>query len=217
MAPHLGLRAVALQTPLAARLRDWLGARPVGRKPKNDRHSGEGTNKMKRALIGLAVTTFAVLAFAGPASAAPGQVTSIRIHGTFANALWFSFTSNSSTSTAVTATPSELVVDQFTSNTDANGNFTGGTDTFADVTSGFSFSIDKAHLTVASTAGSVPGTTCAVDVNGNETNCTAITIDVTAAWTGQGPILRTTANTHFSAAGFSETQHLNGTNRAASA
>lgn len=174
--------------------------------------------KLKRALIGLAVTAFTVLAFAGPASAAPGQVLSFRFHGTFADAFWFSSTSSTSfTATTVNVTPSELLVDQFTGNTDPSGNFTGGTDTFADVTSGFSFSIDKARLTTGSTSGSIPGTTCAVDVNGNETNCTATTIDLTVAWTGQGPIIRQVVNQHVKVGGFSETDHFNGTDRAAAA
>jgi hypothetical protein len=145
-------------------------------------------------------------------------VLSIRFHGTFADAFWFSPTSSTSfTATTINVTPSQLAVDQFTGNTDASGNFIGGTDTFADVTSGFSFSIDKARLTTASTSGSIPGTTCAVDVNGNETNCTATTINLTVAWTGQGPIARQVANQHFKAAGFSESDHFNGTDRTATA
>src|SRR5215469_5851410 len=141
----------------------------------------------------------------GLRAVAPHQVLSIRFHGTFADAFWFSPTSSTSfTATTLNVTPSELVVDQFTSNTDASGNFIGGTDTFADVTSGFSFSIDKAQLTTGSTSGSIPGTTCAIDVSGNETNCTAITINLTVAWTGQGPIARQVSNQHFKAAGFSE-------------
>jgi len=163
---------------------------------------------------------FTVLAFAVPASAAPGQVTQFRFHGTFADAFWFSSTSTSYTATSVNVQQSkgsELFVDQFIGNTDANGNFTGGTDTFADVTSGFSFSIDKAQLTTGSTSGSIPGTTCAVDVNGNETNCTAPTIALTVDWTGQGAITRSVANDHFKAAGFSVNDHFSGTDRAAAA
>src|SRR5436309_11041597 len=120
---------------------------------------------MRRALIGLAVTTFTVLALAGPASAAPGQVTQFRFHGTFAAADWFTSSATSFTDTFVNVSKSlqgsELFVDQFTANFDANGNFTGATDTSADVTTGFSFTIDKAQLTSASTSGSgLPATTC---------------------------------------------------------
>ena len=177
---------------------------------------------MKRVLIGLATTAFTLVAFAGPASAASGPVVQqFRFHGTFADALWFSSTATSFTATTVSVQQSkgsELFVDQFSANTDASGNITGGTDTFADVTSGFSFTADKAQLTTGSTSGSgIPATTCAVDANGNETNCSATTIDLTVAWTGQGPILRQVANDHFKVTGFSENDHFNGTDRAATA
>ena len=177
---------------------------------------------MRRALIGLAVTTFTLLALAGPASAASGQVTQFRFHGTFADAFWFASSATSFTATAVNVSMSkqgsELYVDQFTGNLDAMGNFTGGTDTFADVTSGFSFAIDKTHLTSASTSGSgLPATTCTVDANGNVISCSPTTIDVTVTWTGQGPITRAVVNDHFKSNGFSETDHFNGTDRAATA
>jgi hypothetical protein len=177
---------------------------------------------MRRALIGLAVTTFTVLALAGPASAAPGQVTQFRFHGTFADAFWFTSSATSFTDTTVSVSTSkqgsELFVDQFTGNLDVNGNFTGGTDTFADVTSGFSFAIDKGTLTSANTSGSgLPATTCSVDANGNEFGCSATTIDVTVTWTGQGPITRAVVNQHFKSDGFSLTDHFNGTDRAATA
>ncbi len=176
---------------------------------------------MRRALIGLAVTMFTVLALAGPASAASGQVTQFRFHGTFAEAFWFTSSATSSTDTFVNVTKSmqgsELFVDQFTANFDANGNFTGATDTFADVTSGFSFAIDHA-LTSASTSGSgLPATTCTFDANFNLIGCSATTIDVNVTWTGQGPISRSVFNDHFKSDGFSETDHFNGTDRAATA
>src|SRR5215470_15565705 len=177
---------------------------------------------MRRALIGLAVTAFTVLAFVGPASAASGQVMRFSFHGTFADAFWFTSSATSFTDTFVNVSQSmqgsELFVDNFTGNLDANGNFTGGTDTSADVTSGFSFAIEKAQLTSASTSGSgLPATTCTVDAFGNPISCSATTIDVTVAWTGQGPITRSVFNDHFRTAGFSETDHFNGTDRAATA
>ena len=177
---------------------------------------------MRRALIGLAVTTATALALAGPASAAPGQVTTFRFHGTFADAFWSTSSATSFTDTTVSVSTSkqgsELFVDQFTGNLDANGNFTGGTDTSADVTTGFSFAIDKGTLTSASTSGSgLPATTCTVDANGNVISCSPTTIDVTVTWTGQGPITRAVVNDHFKSNGFSETDHFNGTDRAATA
>jgi hypothetical protein len=177
---------------------------------------------MRRALIGLAVTALTVLALAGPASAAPGQVTQFRFHGTFAAADWFTSSATSQTDTFIEVSQSnqgsELFVDQVTGNKDANGNFTGGFDTTADVTSGFSFAIDQATLASASASGSgLPATACTLDANGNPISCSATTIDVNASWTGQGPISRGVSNDHFKADGFSVNDHFNGTDRAATA
>src|SRR5262249_29066619 len=159
-------------------------------------------DEMRRALIGLAVTTFTLLALGGPASAASGQVTQFRFHGAFADAFWFTSSATSFTATSVNVSQSkqgsELFVDPFTGNLDTNGNFTGGTDTSADVTSGFSSAIEKPTLTSASTSGSgLPALTCTVDALGNVISCSATTIDVTVAWTGQGPITRAVFNDHF--------------------
>ena len=55
------------------------------------------------------------------------------------------------------------------------------------------------------------------DAMGNLFNCSATTIDLTVAWTGQGPITRSVFNDHFKTAGFSENDHFNGTDRAATA
>jgi hypothetical protein len=177
---------------------------------------------MRRAFIGLAVTAFTVLALAGPASAAPGQVTQFRFHGTFTDAFWFTSSATSFTDNFVNVSTSkqgsELIVDHFVGNLDASGNFTGGTDTSADVTTGFSFAIDKAQLTSASVSGSgLSATTCTVDANGNVISCSPATIDVTVVWTGQGPISRAVVNQHVKSAGFSVTDHFNGTDRAATA
>lgn len=49
---------------------------------------GEGMGKMRRVLIGLAVTALAVLSLAEPASAARGQVTHFRSQGVFAEGFW---------------------------------------------------------------------------------------------------------------------------------
>lgn len=175
---------------------------------------------MRRALIGLAVAALTVLALAGPASAAPGQVTQFRFSGTFAEAEWFTSSATSFTDTFINVSQSkqgsELFIDQFTGNLDKKGNFRGGTDTFADVTSGFSFAIDQARLASASASGSgLPGTTCTVDVQGLPISCDPAAIDVDATWTGQGPISRGVFNDHFKSAGFSVNDHFAGTSRTA--
>ena len=133
---------------------------------------------MRRALIGLAVAALTVLALAGPASAAPGQVTQFRFSGTFAEADWFTSSATSPTETFINVSQSkqgsELFIHQFTGHVDKKGNFLGGTDTSADVTSGFSFVIDQARLESASVSGSgLPATTCTVDVEGLPISCSA--------------------------------------------
>jgi hypothetical protein len=172
---------------------------------------------MRRALIGLAVTMFTVLALAGPASAASGQVTQFKFHGTFAEAMWFTSSDTSTADTSVhvsTEQGSVLIVDQFIADF-ANGTFT---ETFAEVTSGFSFAIDKALLGNASLSGSgVPATTCTFDRDFNLIGCSATTIDVNVTWTAQGPISRGVFNHHFKSDGFSEIDHFNGTDRDATA
>jgi len=176
---------------------------------------------MRRILLGLAVTALAVLAFAGPAGAASGQVTQFRFHGTFADALWFTNSATSSTLTELDVAKakqgSELIVDQFTVNTDVNGVITGATDTSADVTSGFSFAIHQPLASASTSASGLPATACTFDANLNLIGCSPTTIDLTATWTGQGPIVRGVTNSRFKIDGISETDHFNGTLRTATA
>jgi hypothetical protein len=189
---------------------------------------------MRRVLTGLAVAALTVLSLAGPASAASGQVTTFRFHGTFADAFWSSSSATSSGTTFTDTTMSvskskqgsALYVDQFTGNLDADGNFTGGTDTLVGVpgamepgvTSGFSFTIDVPALASASVSGTgLPATTCTFGADGNQLGCTDTIIDVSASWTGQGPITREVSNFHTKGGPFSMNEHFNGTSRAATA
>jgi hypothetical protein len=177
---------------------------------------------MRRVLFGLAVVTLTVVALAGPASAAPGQVTQFRFSGAFADAGWSLSSGTSSASAGITVSTSKqgsgLFVDELTATLDANGNVTGGTDITVDVTSGFSLTIDQPGLASASVSGSgLPATACTLDANFNPISCSATTIDVNASWTGQGPIGRSVSNEHFKSGGFSFTEHVNGTSRAATA
>jgi hypothetical protein len=178
---------------------------------------------MRRALFALALgaVTGLALALAGPASAASGQVTHVRFHGGFAEAFWETSTATRLTETIVTASASkqgsQLFVDQFTVHFDAHGNFAGATDTFSEVTRGFSFTL-RHRLAGASLSGSgLPATTCTFDPNFDPTRCTATTIGVTVTWTGQGPITRSVSNDRFKSDGFRATEHFNGTFRAATA
>lgn len=149
-------------------------------------------------------------------------MTHFTAHGILAEADWFTSSATSFTETLINASRSKqgslLFVDQFTGNRDANGNVTTYTDTSADVTTGFSFAIDKTALTSASTSGSgLPATTCTFDADFNEIGCSPMRIDVNATWTGQGPIGRSVGNLHFKIDGFSVISHSNGTSRDATA
>jgi hypothetical protein len=178
---------------------------------------------MRRALFALALTavTGLALALAGPASGASGQVTHFRFHGGFAEAFWETSTATSFTDTSVTVSTSKqgsgLFVDRFTAHFDANGNFTGATETSSEVTGGFSFTL-RHRLAGASLSGSgLPAVRCTFDADFNQTGCTATTIGVTVTWTGRGPIAREVSNEHFKSDGFSVTDHFNGTSRDATA
>jgi hypothetical protein len=131
--------------------------------------------------------------------------------------LWFTSSATSSTFTSVYVSQStqgsRLVVDEVTDNYDASGNFTGGTETFADVTSGFSFTL-RQPLASANLSGSgLSANTCTFDANFNTIGCSATTIGVSVTWTGQGAITRGWFNEHFKSGGFREIDHFYGTNR----
>ena len=172
---------------------------------------------MRRILLGLAVTALTVLAFAGPAGAASGQVTQFRFHGAFADAFWSTSSTLTSLSVSRAKQGSELIVDQFIVTTDANGTITGATDTSADVTSGFSFAIHQPLANATTSASGLPATVCTFDASLNLIGCSPTTMDVTATWTGQGPIVRGVSNDHVKIDGLSETDHFNGTDRTATA
>src|SRR5262249_6406185 len=118
---------------------------------------------MKRALLGLAVTAFTVLAFSGSASAATGPVTHVRISWTCSTALSQPTSPTSGISTLIIVSQSrqasELLADQFTINVDANGNIIGATDTRADVTSGFAFAFHQPLASASLTGSGLPAQT----------------------------------------------------------
>ncbi len=176
---------------------------------------------MRRALIGLAAAALTLLALAGPASAASAQVTQFHFRGTFANGLWVTSSATQFTITTIGVSEStqgsELFADRFVINEDATGAFTGATDTTVHVTSGFPFNIRQPLVSATATGTGLPATTCTYDANIVLIGCSATTIDLAAAWTGQGPIDRGVSNSHFKVDGFSETSHSNGTERDATA
>ena len=176
---------------------------------------------MRRALLGLAVAALTALSLAAPASAAQGQVTHFRWHGVGAEALWHIGPENAGTETVITVTRSGegsvLFFDRFSTNVDANGTVT-HTDISTVVTDGFTFTIDTAQLASASVSGTgLPATDCTLDADFNQTGCSPTIIDVSANWTGQGPISREVGNVTFKMGAYSFRSHHVGTNRGATA
>jgi hypothetical protein len=178
---------------------------------------------MRRALLALAVTACTILALTWSASVASAQViTHFRFSGNSAEADWATSTATSFTDTLVTVSTSknqgsELFVDRFTAHFAANGNFTGATDTTAEVTRGFSFTLGHRLASARLSGSGLSATTCTFDANFDQTGCRATTIGVTVTWTGQGPIGRGVSNEHFKFGGFRVNDHLNGTFRDATA
>jgi hypothetical protein len=178
---------------------------------------------MRRSLIGLAITVttlttaaLTALLAAAPASAAPNQVRHDHFNGTFAEAVWFNSASDAGLyiRASQAKTSNSLAVDEVIQTRDAQGNVTGTTETFADVTSGYSFSIDAVKLTTASIAGTgLPATTCTFNENFDLVGCSPSVLNAEATWTGQGLITHNTNNSRVRAGGFSVNEHLNGTNR----
>ncbi len=139
-----------------------------------------------------APATLAIAALAAPASAATVQVTHLRFGGTVADAEWAVSSPTSFTDTFLAVSTSkqgfELHLEQFTANLDADGNLTGGTELFANLTSGFTVAVDTVKLATASVDGlGLPATTCILDASGNPIEpCADTTIDLNASWVGQG-------------------------------
>jgi hypothetical protein len=162
-----------------------------------------------------------VITAAGAASASGQVVQHYSFHGTVAEAVWHTSTSDTSTSTDITVARNQqgrrLFVYQFTATFDQSGTFVGAAYTTADVTSGVSLRID-ASLSNASTSGQqLPATTCSYDADLNLVGCTATALYVEATWTGQGPVTRDVSTAHFHSDGLTSTYHERGAARDATA
>jgi hypothetical protein len=178
---------------------------------------------MNRILNVMVVAISLVAAGAASSSAAPGQVSHYRLRGAVAEAAWAKTVGTDFVGAYVQSSDSkqgsELNVEQFHDRYDGNGRFIGSTVKHAAVTSGYSFAIDKARLDTATVdASGVPATLCRFDANWNQIGrCSQTTLDVHAAWTGEGLITRAVKNDHYRYHGFSITEHSNGTERNATA
>lgn len=171
---------------------------------------------MRRLILGMLVAVLGSLAVVSSAGAAAGQTLHFRFHGNFAEADWFVGTNTSFTDTSFNVSQSkdgkELFIERFAATQ------TGAIDTVADVTTGFSFTIDTKKLSTASVSGSsIRATRCTYDADFNLIGCNPVRIAFQANLTGQGPIGRGTSNDHFKVDGFSENDHFNGTSRNATA
>jgi hypothetical protein len=175
---------------------------------------------MRRAIVGLAATAFALLALTGPASAAP-EVTHFMFSGPFANVLSITVSATSETITVVNVEANQgqgtvLRIDQEITQFDANRNITGYTETNVYVTSGFSFlqtGLERASLT----ASGVPAKTCSFDANDNQIGCSSTTMNASLTWAGQGEVQVGVQNNHFKGEGFNVTEHFVGKVRIATA
>lgn len=176
---------------------------------------------MKRIVVLLAVALGLLSAASSSLAASPGQVTHYRSHGAVAEAGWARTIGTDFVGAYVQASSDksngELVIEVFHDRYDAQGRFLGSTVKHAAVTSGYAFTIDKAKLNTATVdASGVPATLCRFDANWNPIGeCEATTIDVHAAWTGQGLVARSIKNDHYRYHGFGLIEHSNGTQREA--
>jgi hypothetical protein len=178
---------------------------------------------MRRIILSLMLVVLVAFAGgAGKAVAAPGQAFHTQLGGTFAEAAWETQTTNSITDTFVTAGhnlhgATFLFFDEAIQTFDNSGNFTGITIVSGETDSGVSFSVDNPLLSAAASAAGVPATSCSYDANFNLIGCVDETVDVSASWTGQGPIARGTFNSNYRVDGFHEVDHFTGSDRQATA
>ncbi len=183
---------------------------------------------MKRTFIGLAVAALTALSFAVPAFAAPASAASspdvytYNYSGTYAGAFWYHDSSTGGV-THYTGT----MVNVSNRNQDSHLYLQSGTEHWGagtswsrylsvDATSGFSLKVtpwDSATLS----AQNLPATITFYDgITGQETT-EYTTVDVNLSWTGQGTITHGVGNTHTSDGYVTFTSHSNGFWRLATA
>jgi hypothetical protein len=177
---------------------------------------------MRRIALFLALFAFvALVRGSGTAAAAPAEPLHFHLDRSFAQALWETHTSNSSTEPYVFAQRNRhgdttLYFDEFTRYFDDNGNFTGSTDLSGQAESGVTFTTQALSSVTASA--SVPVTSCSYGADFNLIACVdAGTVEVSAHWTGRGPITRGTTTTNFHEDGFHQVDHVTGADRQATA
>lgn len=173
------------------------------------------------ALFSVPLVLVAVVGGSGAAVAAPGDAVHFHLNRSFAQALWETHTSDSSSEPYVFAQrdrqgATTLYFDEFTRYFDSGGNFTGSTDVSGQADTGVSFVAQSLSSVTASAA--VPVTSCSYGADFNLIGCVdAGAIDVSAHWTGEGQITRGTTTTNFHEDGFLQVDHFTGAGRQATA
>lgn len=164
-------------------------------------------------LAATVLLTAAVPSAIAVAGVGPPSIQHQFTNGPFATVEWGSQVGQKLTDTSVTAIrhPAggvELTVDQVVETS------TNWIVTTADVSSGFTFTIDATHLSGASVHGAgLPAQTCSL-------TCHATTINVSATWTGQGAVTRGAVNGKDIEPGnflYIQIEHLAGASRNATA
>jgi hypothetical protein len=174
---------------------------------------------MRRIALVSVLSVVVLLVGSSTAAASPGDTVHIRLNRSFAQALWETHTSNSSTEPYVFAErdrqgATTLYFDEFTRYFDDNGNFAGSTDVSGQADTGVSFSAESLSSVTASAT--VPVTSCSYDADFNLIACVdAGTRHVSAHWTGEGPISRGTTTTNFNEDGVHQISHVVGADRQA--
>lgn len=175
---------------------------------------------MKRAMAVAAVAAVSLLGITGTAGAVGSPVTHVRSNMAFADASWYRESGDHFWASSVTAgrslsrSGSELHLWK------AEGTMGGSTTSInADVTSGFTFTIDARHLSSASlSATNLPATRCTYDENGELVGqCTDTAVDVSITWSGQGAISKGSYSEHVRTGGSSMKVHVLWTSRDARA
>ena len=170
---------------------------------------------MRRVVVIAAVAVPMLTASVGTAGAASVQRYAFR--GTVAQAYWVVEGATTVVHVDVAVSRNRLgrvltvfeTIDRY----DPSGHFTGSSSVVADAHAGFTMSIDASLSSARASGDDVPATTCSYDANYQPLGCSPSTIDVTAQWTGIGPVDRSHSTAHFHSAGFTSVYHDNGSAR----
>lgn len=165
---------------------------------------------MRKMLAALAVTPLALMALAGPATAA--RPTVIRTTERTAYAVASSEGELSKFVVIPSLTRTGPLLSLWQGSADGAG---GSVETRVDTNRGFTFTIDKARLGTATlVATGLPATTCTW-VEDQQTGCVDTTVDIDLTWTGVGAISRGGSTSHEMGDGYRLVSHGRGTSRQA--